>query len=67
MARRDLQDNTYRGIKADFDSKTSLYNIAVEHRDQETDPVRKKILEDEVEEMKEEVDQLQDAADESPG
>src|SRR5215471_9345500 len=31
MAQRDLQDSTYRGIKADFDSQMSIYNIAVEH------------------------------------
>src|SRR6185437_9420565 len=26
MAKHDLTDNTYRSIKADFDSKTSFYN-----------------------------------------
>jgi mono/diheme cytochrome c family protein len=31
MAQRDSQDNAYRSIKADFDSKMSYYNIAIEH------------------------------------
>jgi mono/diheme cytochrome c family protein len=31
MAQRDTQDNTYRMVKADYDSKMSYYNIAIEH------------------------------------
>ncbi len=47
MAQRDLQDSAYRGIKADFDSQMSLYNIAVEHLGKAT-PERQKTLQEEV-------------------
>ena len=44
MAKHDLADNTYRSIKADLDSKTSFYNIAVEHVGRETREARKQQL-----------------------
>ncbi|HEY7310242.1 MAG TPA: c-type cytochrome [Gemmataceae bacterium] len=48
MAKHDLADNKYRSIKADFDSKMSLYNIAIEHANKESDPGRQKNLKEEV-------------------
>jgi mono/diheme cytochrome c family protein len=59
MAKHDLADNLYRGIKADFDSKTSLYNIAVEHVGKETEPSRKQSLQKEVDELDKELKELQ--------
>ncbi len=59
MAKHDLTDNAYRSIKADFDSKTSFYNIAIEHQGKETDPSRQKALKEEVERIDKELQQLQ--------
>jgi mono/diheme cytochrome c family protein/nitrate reductase cytochrome c-type subunit len=58
MARRDIQDNVYRSIKADYDSRMSYYNIDVEHASNETDPGRRKELEKRVEAREKEVKQL---------
>jgi mono/diheme cytochrome c family protein len=58
MARRDIQDNEYRSIKADFDSKMSLYNIAIEHYGK-AGGSEKAALEREVRERQEELDRLQ--------
>jgi mono/diheme cytochrome c family protein len=55
MARHDLQDNKYRSIKADFDSKTSLYNIAVEHLGKAEEPGRQKQLQKEVDDLRKEL------------
>lgn len=60
MAQHDLADNAYRSIKADFDSKTSFYNIAIEHQGKETDPNRQKALEREVKQIDTELQQLQE-------
>jgi mono/diheme cytochrome c family protein len=57
-ARRDLQDNKYRGIKADFDSKTSYLNIAIEHFDK-AEPGRKAAAQKEVDALRAEVADLQ--------
>ena len=59
MAKHDLADNTYRSIKADLDSKTSLYNIAVEHVGQETREARKQQLQSEAKQLDNEVKDLQ--------
>ena len=59
MAQHDLQDNKYRSIKADFDSKTSLYNIAIEHLGKTTDPGQQKTLQREVDGLRKELDDLQ--------
>src|SRR5579883_30486 len=60
MADHDLTDNAYRSTKADFDSKTSLYNIAVEHVGKETDPNRKTILQKEADDLDKELRELGD-------
>jgi mono/diheme cytochrome c family protein len=60
MVKHDLADNTYRSIKADFDSKTSLYNIAIEHLGKATDPGRQKALKTEVDDLDKELKDLQD-------
>jgi len=66
-ARRDLQDNKYRGIKADFDSKTSYLNIAVEHLNK-AESNRQAVAQKEVDALRAEVADLQkrlsDAQDE---
>jgi cytochrome c2 len=58
-AKHDLADNSYRAIKADFDSKSSLYNIAVEHLDNETDVGRKQAAKKEVDQLDKELKDLQ--------
>jgi mono/diheme cytochrome c family protein len=58
-AKHDLADNTYRSIKADLDSKTSLYNIAVEHYGRETEEGRKGQLKTEADQLDKEVKGLQ--------
>ncbi|MHB1422036.1 MAG: c-type cytochrome [Gemmataceae bacterium] len=69
MAKHDLADNAYRSIKADLDSKMSLYNIAIEHLGNETnDPTRQQTLGQEVKNLDDELKKLQkqltDAQDE---
>ncbi len=59
MARHDLADNNYRSIKADFDSKTSFYNIAVEHLGKENEPNRQRTLKAEVDALDKELKELQ--------
>jgi mono/diheme cytochrome c family protein len=59
MAKHDLTDNSYRSIKADFDSKTSFYNIAIEHLGKETEPNRQKTLKAEVDQIDKELRDLQ--------
>jgi mono/diheme cytochrome c family protein len=59
MAKHDLADNAYRSIKADLDSKASLYNIAIEHYGKETEPNRQKELQAEADRLYEEVRGLQ--------
>jgi cytochrome c2 len=60
IAQHDLADIDYRSIKADFDSKTSLYNIAVEHLGQETgDSARQSALQKDVQSLTEELHGLQ--------
>ncbi len=58
-AKHDLSDNAYRSVKADFDSKTSLYNIAVERLDNETASDRKQAAKNEVEQLDKELKSLQ--------
>ncbi|HTU20343.1 MAG TPA: c-type cytochrome [Gemmataceae bacterium] len=58
-AKHDLADNSYRSIKADLDSKSSLYNIAVEHWGRETEGGRKQELDAEVKRLDKEVKDLQ--------
>jgi mono/diheme cytochrome c family protein len=69
MARRDIQDNTVRSIKAVFDSKTSLYNIAVEHYGKVGGAAREEAarevaaLDKEVKDLQAELTAAQDALD----
>src|SRR5579875_356833 len=58
MAKHDLADFAYRSIKADFDSKTSLYNIAVEHLGK-AGPERREELQKEADRLYEEMRALQ--------
>jgi cytochrome c2 len=61
MAKHDLADNAYRSIKADFDSKTSLYNIAIEHLGKaESGSARYQALQKEVEALDKEMRSLRD-------
>src|SRR5579884_1749541 len=60
MAKHDLADFAYRSLKADFDSKTSLYNIAVEHLGKAEEPKRQKELQEEAEKLYKEMSELQD-------
>src|SRR6185437_1403770 len=55
MALHDRKDNEYRGIKADFDSKMSLYNIAVEHVGKETNADLKKAPQKEADDLRKEL------------
>jgi mono/diheme cytochrome c family protein/exonuclease VII large subunit len=57
-AKHDIADNRYRGIKADFDSKTSLYNIAMEHYGKADTP-RQSELKAEVDRLDKELKELQ--------
>ncbi len=57
MAKHDLADNTYRSIKADLDSKTSLYNIAVEHVGK-AEPGRQQEVQEEVNRLDKEMSDL---------
>jgi mono/diheme cytochrome c family protein len=57
-AQRDTQDNRYREIKADFDSKTSYYNIAIEHLGR-ADEKHQVALRKDVDARKQELDNLQ--------
>ncbi len=59
MARHDIQDNKYREIKADYDSKMSLYNIAIEHYGKAADPAARERLDREVKERFAELEKLQ--------
>jgi mono/diheme cytochrome c family protein len=58
MAQRDTQDNAYRLIKADFDSKTSYYNIAIEHYGKADDEHKPQLAKD-LDERRKELDELQ--------
>jgi mono/diheme cytochrome c family protein len=49
---------SYQDTKATYDSEVSLYNIAVDERDEATDPAYKKKLAGEVEEKKKLLDKL---------
>src|SRR5436309_1084847 len=50
-ARRERQDGVYRGIKAEYDSLTSYYNIAIEHWGAEPPGPRKDSLRKEVDRL----------------
>jgi mono/diheme cytochrome c family protein len=56
------KDYAYRGIKATYDSKESLYNIAVDQSDKAPDS-QKKALKDHVQRLKDELDNLRDQRD----
>lgn len=58
MAKHDLADNAYRSIKADLDSKASLYNIAVEHLGK-AEPSRQQEMQAEVKRLDKEMGDLQ--------
>jgi mono/diheme cytochrome c family protein len=63
-AQREKQDEVYRGIKAEFDSKSSYYNAeAHEWAEARDGSARKKDLEKVVETRKKELDKLQDQLD----
>jgi cytochrome c2 len=70
MARRDIQDNAYRSIKADYDSKMSLYNIAIEHYGKATAETRVRLgkeaaaAKEEVETLEAKLREAQNALDE---
>src|SRR5579871_699730 len=49
----------YQSIKADFDSVSSLYNLAVEKRDESDEPSRQNALQEAVGRRKKEVDELE--------
>jgi mono/diheme cytochrome c family protein len=59
MAKHDLADNAYRSIKADLDSKTSLYNIAIEHLGKAATPKERQTHQAEVDRLDKEVRELQ--------
>lgn len=59
LAEHDLTDFAYRSIKADLDSKTSLYNIAVEHLGKATVESQQQKLKEEVKALDQELKSLQ--------
>src|SRR5262245_5474067 len=59
---RDLADATYRGYKADYDSKESLYNIAIDIRDNATGE-QKALYQKRVEDLGKELDHYRDQRD----
>ena len=65
-AKRDTSTATYRAIKADFDSKSSFYNIEIGERDQEgiSREVRR-IRAERVEARKKELDEIQKNLDDA--
>jgi mono/diheme cytochrome c family protein len=56
--RRDLQDNAYRLIKADFDSRVSYLNIAREHVGKAADPAERQRAEKQVQDLEQVVQDL---------
>src|SRR6266852_1819805 len=58
LAERAQREADYQSIKADFDSLNSLYNLAVEKRDEAAEPDRRQTLQDAVERRKKQVDEL---------
>jgi mono/diheme cytochrome c family protein len=58
LAQRDTQDNKYRSIKAEFDSKMSYYNIAYEHYGRADSKHRVELKKD-LDRRKEDLDRLQ--------
>jgi mono/diheme cytochrome c family protein len=59
LAQKAQQEADYQSIKADFDSVTSLYNLAVEKRDEGGDSDRRQALEAEVASRAEQVKKLE--------
>src|SRR5205807_2616762 len=59
LAKRAQWEAEYQKVKADFDSVNSLYNLAVEKRDEAADSERRKTLQDAVDQRKKEVDELE--------
>jgi cytochrome c2 len=57
LAEKAQREADYQGIKADYDSLVSLYNLAVEKRD-EGEPDRQQALQADVDKRKQEVDAL---------
>jgi mono/diheme cytochrome c family protein len=55
---RDIQDNNYRAIKAEYDSKVSYYDIAVEHRDNAPSESARAAMQREVDARRAEIDEL---------
>src|SRR5260370_35900832 len=59
MAQRHTQETRYRETKADYDSKMSYYNIAIEHYGRADDKLRVKLDED-LKAKRKELDRLQE-------
>jgi cytochrome c2 len=59
---RARADAAYRSIKADYDSRESLFNIAVDERDHAAESAKKALSED-VDRMRSELDALRDQRD----
>src|SRR5438132_937876 len=59
LAERAQREADYQSIKADFDSVNSLYNLAVEKRDEAAESDRRKVLQEAVDRRRQEVDTLE--------
>jgi cbb3-type cytochrome oxidase cytochrome c subunit len=59
IAQKDKDDTEFRSIKAEYDSKASYYNIAIEHFGRAESDSAKNRLAAEVEERKEELERLE--------
>src|SRR5438552_11506614 len=60
LAERAQREADFQSIKADFDSVMSLYNLAVEKRDEAPDAERRLVLQADVDRRKQQVKELED-------
>src|SRR6266851_848277 len=58
LTEKAQQEADYQSTKADFDSVNSLYNLAVEKRDEAAEPDRRQTLQDAVDRRKKQVEGL---------
>src|SRR5713101_2206012 len=58
LAEKAQREADFQSIKADFDSVNSLYNLAVEKRDEAAEPDRRQTLQDAVDRRKKQVEEL---------
>ena len=63
LVEKTKHEGTAKALKADFDSKTSLYDIAVEERDAAATPGQQKQLSAEADSRRAEVDKLKEELD----